>query len=91
MIAVVTYDIVSNRRRARLHKFLKEFGLNTQKSVFECQLERDTMARLVAGARSYIDPEEDSFRVYRLCRGCQGKVAISGLGIKVTTLDYLVV
>lgn len=91
MIAVVTYDIVSNNRRARLHRFLKEFGLNTQKSVFECQLERDTMARLVAGAKQCLDPYEDSFRIYRLCRNCQNKVAISGLGIKVTTLDYLVV
>lgn len=90
MLAVVTYDIVSNRRRARLHRYLKEFGLNTQRSVFECDVDKKTLLRLVSGARPYIDPAEDSFRIYRICAGCQKKVAVSGLGIKLTTLDFMV-
>jgi CRISPR-associated protein Cas2 len=91
MLAIVTYDIVSNRRRGRLHRYLKEFGLNTQKSVFECEVDKETLLRLVAGARQYLDAEEDSFRIYRACAACQRQVAISGQGIKLLTLDFMVV
>ncbi|MBP9021489.1 MAG: CRISPR-associated endonuclease Cas2, partial [Syntrophobacterales bacterium] len=33
MIVLVTYDITDPKRLQNLHKFLKEYGLNTQKSV----------------------------------------------------------
>ena len=91
MIAIVTYDIVCNKRRSRLHRYLKEFGLNSQRSVFDCETDSESLSRMVAGARDYIDPAEDSLRVYRLCKGCQCKVAVSGLGIKLTPLDYMVI
>ncbi|MGE4492691.1 MAG: CRISPR-associated endonuclease Cas2 [Syntrophotalea sp.] len=91
MLAVIAYDISSNRRRGRLHKALKEFGLNTQKSVFECELDSAGFDRVKALARQYVDPETDSFRIYRLCARCQRKVAVSGLGLKVVSLDYVVV
>jgi CRISPR-associated protein Cas2 len=91
MMAIVTYDIVSNRRRGRLHRFLKEFGLNTQKSVFECEVDKETLLRLVAGARPYIDPDEDSLRIYRGCAACQRKVVVSGQGIKLVSLDFMVI
>ena len=91
MMAIVTYDIVCNRRRGRLHRFLKEFGLNTQKSVFECEVDKETLLRLVSGARQYLDPAEDSFRIYKVCAACQRRVAISGQGIKLVSLDFMVV
>ncbi len=91
MIVLVTYDICDNRARGRLHKILKEFGLNTQRSVFECDLDAEGMARLVALARALIDLDTDSVRFYRLCAGCQRKVAISGQGLKVTQLDFMII
>jgi CRISPR-associated protein Cas2 len=91
MLAVIAYDISSNRQRGRLHRFLKEFGLNTQKSVFECEVDAAGLARIAAEARQLIDPETDSFRIYRLCAGCQRKVAVSGQGIKVVSLDFAVI
>jgi CRISPR-associated protein Cas2 len=90
MLAVVAYDITSNRRRARLHRRLKEFGLNTQKSVFECEVNRYTLSALAALARELVDEQTDSFRIYRLCARCQRKVAVSGQGLKVIPLDYRV-
>jgi CRISPR-associated protein Cas2 len=91
MMTIVTYDIVCNRRRARLHRTLKEFGLNTQKSVFECEVDKETLLRLAAAARAYIDPDEDSLRIYRVCAACQRQVGISGQGLKLVTLDFMVV
>lgn len=89
-MAVIAYDIVSNRRRSRLHRYLKEFGLNTQKSIFECEVDKKTLLRLVQGARQFIDPAEDSLRIYRLCSSCQRRVAVSGLGVSLRTLDFTV-
>ena len=45
MIVLITYDITSPKRLIKLHDFLKDFGLNTQKSVFEwkCQPKIDPL------------------------------------------------
>ena len=39
MITLITYDITDPKRLNKLRDFLKEFGLRTQKSVFECDIE----------------------------------------------------
>lgn len=91
MLALVMYDISSNKSRARLHRALKEFGLNTQKSIFECEVDWDTLEKLTALGEMWIDPETDSFRIYRICERCRRKVAVSGLGIKLVQLDFQVI
>jgi CRISPR-associated protein Cas2 len=91
MIALVAYDISRNSARTRLHKYLKEFGLNTQKSVFECDVDEQAVRRILSRARELMDEETDSLRVYMVCAGCVRKVQISGQGIKVTQLEYAIV
>ncbi len=91
MYALVTYDVVKHRRRARLHKFLLHFGLNTQRSVFECELDQAGLRRIRRYAARELDPGEDSLRIYGLCRRCYGKVEISGRGFGLDTMEYLVV
>jgi len=91
MIALVSYDISDSPTRTRLHRFLKEFGLNTQLSVFECELDRDGLAAVSAKAKSLIDPETDSVRIYPICSRCAAKVKVSGQGVRVLQLDYRVI
>ena len=91
MIVLVSYDISANKKRGEFHKFLKEFGLNTQKSVFECELDREGLAHIASFARKLIDPATDSVRMYRICAGCMRNVRISGQGVKVTQLDFMIV
>lgn len=91
MVVMISYDISSNRTRGKVHRFLKEFGLNTQKSIFECDLEPDAMKRIVRYLELVINPATDSVRIYRICAGCLRKVQISGLGIRLRQLDYLIV
>ena len=43
MITLITYDITEPKRLVKLHKFLKEFGFNTQKSVFECDIDDEAV------------------------------------------------
>lgn len=91
MNVLVSYDISSNKKRSKLHRFLKEFGLNTQKSVFECELDEAGLSRIAAYCRALINPRTDSVRMYRICANCLRNVRISGLGIKITQLDFMIV
>lgn len=87
---MISYDISENRTRARFHKFLKEYGLNTQKSVFECDLDDAGIARILTEARAELDTSTDTLRMYRICARCQRNVTVSGQGLKVVQLDFLI-
>lgn len=91
MITVVTYDITDPKRLRRIHKFLKEFGINTQKSVFECDIDEIALKRIRQYCRDNLDLTSDAVRIYKICSSCMKKVIISGLGLKVTQLDYVVI
>lgn len=91
MITLIAYDISDNTVRGRLHKFLKEFGLNTQKSVFECDIDDEAIKRIRAYCKASINFSTDSIRIYRICTRCINKVILSGKGIRVTKLDFMVV
>jgi CRISPR-associated protein Cas2 len=88
MLTLVTYDIVKNNRRSRFHRFLKELGLNTQRSVFECDIDSRGLEKIKNAARSIVDPKTDSVRIYRLCERCSGKVEVSGQGKRVLRTDF---
>ncbi|MCD6137341.1 MAG: CRISPR-associated endonuclease Cas2 [Deltaproteobacteria bacterium] len=80
MYVLISYDIVDDRIRNRLMKFLKDFGEPIQLSVFECDLDDTTYTRMKEGVKKIIDPQKDRVRYYRLCQGCVGRVVISGWG-----------
>ena len=91
MIVLITYDITDAKRLRTLHRFLKDFGLNTQKSVFECDLDEEGIKTIRAFCKERLDLSSDSVRIYKICNTCINKVIISGQGIKVTQFDYMVV
>jgi CRISPR-associated protein Cas2 len=91
MIVLLTYDISDNKLRTRTHKFLKEFGLNTQKSVFECDVDDYALKKIRRFCIENLDFETDSVRIYKVCSRCLKKVVISGRGLKVTQLEYAVI
>jgi CRISPR-associated protein Cas2 len=64
-LVVVIYDVVDNRRRAKLSKYLKSFGYRVQKSAFECILDLKTYKKLTKGIKKYIN-SEDLLRIYRM-------------------------
>jgi CRISPR-associated protein Cas2 len=80
MLIVVSYDVVSDRRRTRLAHTLKDFGQRVQYSVFECRLEAEALESLRQKVDKIIDPLEDSVRIYRLCLECDRQVEIQGMG-----------
>ena len=91
MISLITYDITDPKRLRKLHSFLKEYGLNTQKSVFECDIDDAALKVIRAYCRDNLDLETDQVRIYKICSRCINKVVISGLGLKITQLAYAVI
>lgn len=80
MFVLISYDIVNNKRRNHVFKFLKDYGTGVQKSVFECNVEDDTYSRIKRELVRLTDKKEDKVRLYPLCQGCMKKIEISGWG-----------
>jgi len=80
---VIVYDIAEDHRRLKIAKLLEQVGERVQHSVFEAWLTQDELQRLLRRIGKYIDPVEDSVRVYFLCASCRGK--LRKIGQAVTT------
>jgi CRISPR-associated protein Cas2 len=91
MITMVTYDITSPKRLNAMRKFMKEYGIRTQKSVFECDIDDEAIRRIRKYCKRNLDIATDSVRIYRICSRCINRVIISGQGLKITQLDYMIV
>ena len=71
---VITYDISDDRRRGKVHKTLKDYGVRVQYSVFECSLRKEDYLILRFKLEKLINKNEDSIIFYRQCKNCAGKV-----------------
>ncbi len=80
MFLLVSYDISSNQTRGKISKYLKDYGLRVQKSVFEGNINMDQYKEIKEKLKSLIDRKTDRICFYRFCDGCKGKVEISGWG-----------
>jgi CRISPR-associated protein Cas2 len=90
MFLVVSYDIPDDRRRTRLHRHLKGFGMRIQYSVFECVLDDPEVARLQTIVRQTIKHGEDHVRYYRLCENCVSRIIALGGTVTEAQRTYVV-
>jgi CRISPR-associated protein Cas2 len=84
---VVCYDIVSDRRRARLFRRMKGYLPHVQKSVFEGEISDTRLLALRQMIQKEIDPVEDTVRIYHLCGRCIPGTEVLGVGIYVERGD----
>ncbi len=82
MNVIITYDIVEDKTRNKLHKFLSNMGFNIQKSVFECEITEDELIDIKRFCKRILDLERDSLRIYRICSSCLEKAKVQGTTIK---------
>ena len=80
MFFVVAYDMPDTKRRTKLLKALKGYGVHTQFSLFECELDEKEIEKMLVHIHKIIDPKEDAVKVYRFCRECLHHVLVIGLG-----------
>jgi len=77
---VIVYDIVNDRRRNKVARWLERHGERVQYSVFEMYLTPEEWQRLWKHLARLIEPEEDSIRAYRLCAMCRQRIVHLGQG-----------
>jgi len=65
LLVLVIYDIVSNKKRTKLAKFLCGYGFRVQKSAFEAHLSQDLYNKLLSEIEEYVS-SEDSVRIYKI-------------------------
>lgn len=80
MFIVVSYDIVDDRRRAKVHKSMLNYGRRVQYSVFECDIGPETAKKMHDHLQRLIAPKEDSVRFYFLDEDMVKKIIMMGLG-----------
>ena len=80
MIVLVSYDITSNKNRSKIFKYLKDYGIPMQKSVFELMVEGEKLERIKKDLRVYIKDKNDSIRYYKICETCRERILLSGRG-----------
>jgi CRISPR-associated protein Cas2 len=91
MFTVISYDVVNDRRRTKIHKLLQGYGTRVQYSVFECDLTRSQLATVQRGIRKLIDRNTDSVRFYYLDAAAVQQVQVLGIGrVSTDPLYYLV-
>lgn len=91
MLHVVCYDISSDPVRDRMSRTLLDFGSRIQESVFECVLNGELYAEMMARLQRLSLGPEDRVRVYRVCERCVEQVEIYGTGDITRDPDFYVV
>jgi CRISPR-associated protein Cas2 len=81
MHVVVAYDIIDDRRRVRLARFLIGYLQRVQKSVFEGEIEQKRYLLMKEGIDERIEHVEATVRIYQLCGRCKETVDVIGTGI----------
>jgi CRISPR-associated protein Cas2 len=76
---VISYDISDDRTRHRVANVLADYGKRVQYSVFECRVDAETLAKIIALLKPFAEGN-DSIRVYQLCESCVKKVVLLGRG-----------
>jgi len=77
-LVLIVYDIVSDRRRNKIHKLLCQYGVPVQDSAFEARLERAERRILLDSAARLIDPAEDSFNLYPIQKDAENGIVSLG-------------
>ncbi|HNV72296.1 MAG TPA: CRISPR-associated endonuclease Cas2 [Candidatus Ozemobacteraceae bacterium] len=75
---IICYDTPSNKRRRKLHAYLKNYAVAVQKSVFETFLDGPTFDRFLSKLEKFIDPAVDSVRIYGMTREAQKEMKVYG-------------
>ncbi len=83
MHLVVCYDVVTDKRRNKLHNRLHGFLRHVQKSVFEGHLPGKRYPKLLAMIRDTVDLHTDTVRIYHMCVGCHQLTELIGTSVTV--------
>ena len=73
----VAYDVVNDKRRNKIARFLEEYGFRINKSVFIFNGAKKTVQLLQQGIAQWVK-KGDVIIIFPLCNKCYGKSVILG-------------
>lgn len=80
MFTIISYDIVEDKRRTKVMKYLLGYGARVQYSVFECDLTPDQFAKVHKDLAGLVDIQTDSVRCYQLNATAIKQIKLIGRG-----------
>ena len=78
-LTLLIYDIADDRRRNRLHKLLKQYGVPVQESAFEGRLTDTERTRLLEKVGALLSQNEDRFVMYLVPPAHEELIRVVGL------------
>ena len=91
MHVIISYDITDDHKRQKLFKYLRNIGLHSQKSFFECNMSHKNIKSLSNFVNSLELEGSDSVLVYHLCSKCSKNSYILGQGTKFEANDWEII
>jgi CRISPR-associated protein Cas2 len=91
MFVLISYDIVDNKIRGKVLRYLKDYGTRVQKSVFECNIDSNVYSDIKGELEGMINLKKDKVRFYPLCESCMKKIEISGWGEVSEDEDFTII
>ncbi len=88
---MIAYDITDNVRRLRVARTVRNVLDRVQRSVYEGEADLGQVDRLLARVVPLLEEEEDSLRVYVLCRACRQRIRVYGQGAILEDPDVWIV
>ena len=88
VLVLIIYDVIDNKRRNKLAKYLQSYGFRIQKSAFEAVISKRKYNKLLDEVRRYIS-NEDSLRIYKIIG--KGQITSYGKKIEYETEDVIII
>ena len=85
---LIIYDIIDNKRRLKLAKYLNGYGFRVQKSSFEAKLTKSKYNQMINGIGKYAT-NEDSIRIYKIIG--KGQVTVLGKDYKIADEEVIII
>ncbi len=85
---LIIYDIIDNKRRLKLAKYLNGYGFRVQKSSFEAKLTKSKYNQMINGIGKYAT-NEDSIRIYKIIG--KGQVTVLGKDYKLDDEEVIII
>ncbi len=91
MHVIIAYDISDNKIRSQFFSFLKEKGIHSQKSVFECDLDRSALREVYNFMNNMDLGKKDSVVFYPICKRCAERCIILGRGLQLINTEWIII
>lgn len=91
MNVIISYDIVSNKTRRKVMRFLLNYGKRIQKSVYFCAITLNDLKVIKSEIKKMIKTGEDRVRYWEVCNKCYETLEIHGITIDLSFNDEFII